>query len=197
MNLDDLQPFILHKMEEELSPKLWYHGVYHTLSVINSCKTLARHQTCSAEEMVLLQTAALLHDVGFIWNHEKHEEKGAQYARKILPKYNYSAEAIKHIEAMILATKIPQKAHSKLAKILCDADVFYLGSDFFYTIGRLLFLEFKARNVVETEEQWNNLQISFLSKHNYLTDYAKKNLEPKKQQYLNELKEETKFSARQ
>ena len=76
---------------------------------------------------------------------------------------------------MIIATRIPQSPITQLEKILCDADLDYLGRDDFYEIGNRLFDELKRNGVVETEREWNLVQKTFLESHRYHTNFAKSN----------------------
>lgn len=189
MDFNSLRSFILKEMNDKLSARLHYHGVHHTISVMKACGTIADSESLADNHKIVLQTAALLHDVGFISDLHQHEKAGAAYASKILPQYGYAKADVLHIHEMILATEIPQDPQSHLAEILCDADLAYLGSDYFYTIGNLLYLEFKERQIVKDEQDWNRLQIQFLSKHTYFTDYAKEHWSLKKKMHLNEIKQ--------
>lgn len=89
---------------------------------------------------------------------------------------------------MILATQISQKTKNILEKIICDADLDYLGTNNFYKTGNTLFKEFIAYKVIANEKEWDALQIRFLTNHHYHTEFALKNREPLKQIFLQELK---------
>lgn len=69
-----------------------------------------------------------------------------------------------------MATRVPQSPDGLLEKIICDADLDYLGRDDFFSIGNKIFREFMARNIVANEQEWNELQVKFLSVHNYFTN---------------------------
>jgi hypothetical protein len=86
-----------------------------------------------------------------------------------------------------MATKIPQTPQTPLEKILCDADLDYLGRDDFYSIGSKLFEEMKTRGFVESEREWNLIQKTFLESHRYHTGFSRSNREAKKQQHLQEI----------
>jgi HD superfamily phosphodiesterase len=189
MNTGKLKKFILHKLESELSDKLTYHGVNHTKYVLTSCNKYIKRINISAADAYLLRTAAIMHDTGYIWTFDKHEEESINYARKILPEWNYSEAEIERIAGMIEATKIPQKPLNILEQIIGDADLDYLGTDFFYTIGDKLYKELLAYNKITTEEHWYQLQVKFLQSHRFHTNFAKKYREPVKQKYLNEILE--------
>jgi predicted metal-dependent HD superfamily phosphohydrolase len=187
MTIRKLKEFICDKLKKELSSKLSYHGLHHTLNVLEVCNRYIRRLQLSPKDAYLLRTAAIMHDVGILWTYNGHEEAAVQYAWKLLPGYGYTKSDIQKIEGMILATKIPQKPRTQLEKILCDADLDYLGTDSFYPIGNTLKKEFISYGIIKNKEEWNQLQINFLSGHAYHTTYAKKYREGKKRKFLEEL----------
>lgn len=189
MNIGRLKKFILHKLESELSDKLTYHGVNHTKNVLASCEKYIKRMHISPGDAYLLRTAAIMHDTGYIWTFDDHEDESIIYARKVLPEWNYSNAEIDLIVGIIEATKIPQKPLTMLEQIIGDADLDYLGTDFFYKIGNKLYKELLAYNKITTEEQWYRIQVNFLRNHSYHTPFAKKHREPVKQKYLNEILE--------
>jgi len=187
MSIRKLKTFILHKLQSEIPQTLSYHGVHHTIDVLSVCNRYIKRLRMSKRDALLLRTAALLHDTGFIWTYTNHEERGVGYAREILPEWGYQDSEIERISNMIMATKIPQEPQNLLEKILCDADLDYLGTVRFYTIGETLYRELLTFNVIEDEESWDRVQINFMSNHHYHTDYAKKHLEPIKRKHLSDL----------
>jgi len=188
MNIRKLKGFIIQKLSEGLSDKLTYHGVHHTLDVLNACNQYIKRMEISPKDAYLLRTAALLHDTGFLKTYDNHEEESIAYAREILPKWNYSNKEIELIAGMIRSTKIPQLPNTLLEKIIGDSDLNYLGTDYFYTVGDTLFKELMAFNKISSQEQWNKIQIKFLENHRYHTLFAQKHREPVKQKHLLDLK---------
>ena len=85
---------------------------------------------------------------------------------------------------MIMATSIPQDPMNELSRILCDAALDYLGRPDFFRIGATLFDEFKHYGVLNTEREWNELQVRFLEKHHYFTRRSKLVREPVKRKHL-------------
>jgi hypothetical protein len=74
-------------------------------------------------------------------------------------------------------------------QILSDADLDYLGTDSFYSIGNQLFNELLSFGKIADETEWNHLQIRFIQQHKYHTSFAKKHREPAKLAHLKRLKE--------
>ncbi|WP_202552091.1 HD domain-containing protein [Ginsengibacter hankyongi] len=181
------EKFILQCLEKELPGNLSYHGLHHTLDVFNAAMKIAATENLSAEEIKLLRIAILYHDAGFTAKYKDHEEKGCEMARKNLPSFGYTDGDIKIICGMIMATQIPQTPKTILEKIICDADLDYLGRNDFYEISNTLFEEMKIYNNLHDEKEWNKIQKKFLDKHQYHTEFGKKHREHKKQQYLQEI----------
>jgi HD superfamily phosphodiesterase len=187
MNTGKLKKFIFGKLESELSEKLTYHGVNHSKYVLLSCEQYIKRMRLPSGEAYLLRTAAIMHDTGYIWTFDEHETESINYARKVLPDWNYTESEIDKIAGMIEATRIPQKPLNIPEQILADSDLDYLGTSSYYKIGNKLFKELQAYNKITTEEQWDRLQVNFLQNHRFHTPFAKKYREPVKQKYLNEI----------
>ncbi|MCU0357431.1 MAG: HD domain-containing protein, partial [Cyclobacteriaceae bacterium] len=179
--------FIINLQEAELPAYLHYHNIDHVRDVTEAAMRNANESELKDEERMLLRTAALYHDSGFTISSRNHEEHGCTIARESLPRFGYSTEQIDAICSMIMATKVPQTPKTKLEKILCDADLDYLGREDFYDVGRRLYAEMQERGLVETEREWNLIQKTFLENHRYHTVWAQQHREIKKQEYLQEI----------
>ncbi len=179
--------YILEKLDSGLPKDLFYHGLHHTRDVYGAALLIAKSEKVSAEDINLLKIATMFHDAGFMSHYKNHEEAGCKLARKVLPKYGFDNKQISIIEGMILATKIPQTPKTQLERIICDADLDYLGRDDFKDIAKTLFDELKVYMNVKDEKIWNNIQLNFLKNHQYHTEYCRKRREAKKQKHLKEI----------
>jgi len=186
-DFEGAENFILSKQAEELPKDLHYHTIEHIQDVVNAAVKIAEHEKVSQEDIQLIRMAALFHDSGFITSPKNHEANGCAIARATLPPFGFDSDQIETICNMIMATKIPQTPQTQLEKIICDADLDYLGRDDFYSVGKRLFEEMKTRGFVESEREWNLIQKTFLESHRYHTSYAKQNREEKKQEHLQEI----------
>lgn len=189
MDPQGARAFILAKLANELPKDRTYHSLEHTLDVFASVVDIAEKEGVSGEGLELLKIAALYHDVGFTEKDLDHENVGCRIARESLPGFGFSPEQIEKVCTMIQATRIPQAPRNKLARILCDADLDYLGRADFDQIGRDLYNEMRAYGVLHTERAWNELQVRFLERHRYFTATNKTLREPVKQQHLARVKE--------
>jgi predicted metal-dependent HD superfamily phosphohydrolase len=188
VRLQDIQKDILEKLEKNLPKNLYYHNLKHTVNVFYQTEMIGRAEGVTEEQLLLLKTAALLHDIGFLVSYDHHEEKGVEIAKNILATYHYSSDQISIINKLILATKYPQKPQNLLQQIICDADLDYLGRPDFIPTSQNLFRELFERNKIDTIEQWNKMQIKFMEKHRYFTATARRYREPEKQKRQAELK---------
>lgn len=188
MKFGEAKKFILATLKSQLPKHLSYHSVEHVKDVFNSCKMLAASEGVKGDDLKLLLTAALFHDSGFLKGPKDHEKKSCQIAKKHLPDYDYTPEQIKKICGMIMATKVPQQPQTHLEQIICDADLDYLGREDFFTIGDKLFAELSVYGILNTEDEWNRLQVRFLESHNYFTKTAIKLRQKKKDKYLKMVK---------
>jgi len=190
MNYRAAEDHILHRLRTELSERLLYHGVEHTLDVLQAAEALCASEGVFGRNLILVKTAALFHDAGFLCDrHDGHEYQGCLIAQHTLPHFGYSSADIEAICGMIMATRIPQTPTNLLEQILCDADLDYLGRTDFYRIGRNLYEELTAYGLLHGEEAWNRLQVSFLTHHRYHTRTNIALREPVKQHYLEELRQ--------
>jgi uncharacterized protein len=189
INLEKIQKHVIEKLQDRLPDFLSYHNTGHTLDVLKQALNIAAEEGISARnDLLLLQTSALYHDVGFIETYNGHEEKSCEVAQKELVQFGFTPEQIEIVCGMIRATKIPQTPHTILEMILCDADLDYLGRTDFFTIGEGLYHEFLHQGVVTDETDWNQLQVGFLERHHYFTRTSRQKRESHKQQHLDEIR---------
>ena len=177
----DIQEVILDKLEKELPDYLYYHNVKHTVDVVTEVELIGWGEGCSDEEILLLKTAGLFHDAGHTIAYDNHEFYGTQLAREMLPKYNYSPEQIERICSIIMATKLPPRPTNLLENIICDSDLDYLGRSDFIPVSNTLYEELKAQNKMGSLNDWNKIQVKFISGHQYFTETARSLREVNKQ----------------
>jgi predicted metal-dependent HD superfamily phosphohydrolase len=180
---------ILQRLENELDPRLGYHNLSHTLDVVKQAEVIAKDENVSNEhDLLLLKTAALFHDSGFLFVYKNHEEKSCEIASESL-KNIFSEADIKKTCGMIMATKIPQTPHTLLEQIICDADLDYLGRNDFEPISKNLYKEFLTFKIIPEDIIWDHIQIKFFESHHYFTGTSARKRNDKKTQHLNILKE--------
>jgi adenylate cyclase len=180
----DIQEIILDKLERELPGYLFYHNVKHTVDVVTEVELIGWGEGCSDEEILLLKTAGLFHDAGHTVTYDGHEFQGTLIAREMLPGFNYTPEQIERICEIIMSTKLPPKPTNLLEDIICDSDLDYLGRSDFIPVSNTLFEELKAQNKMGSLNDWNKLQVRFISGHQYFTRTARSLREVNKQMQI-------------
>jgi len=190
MNYSAAKDFVFSKLKKELRTTLYYHNFQHTLDVCESTERLAEMEKVNGQDLVLLKTAALYHDTGFLVQYDNNEEIACEFARQTLPDFEYTEEQVFQVEQMILATKIPQTPQNRLAEILCDADLDYIGRDDFFITALRLHREWSENSTKKiTFKDWYLKQLFFVQKHEYFTLTARTLREEKKKHNLSQIKE--------
>ena len=174
LRLGDLEEFILDKLEKGLPKNLYYHNLKHTVDVYTQVELIGKAEGLSDEDLLLIRTAALLHDAGHLIDYDYHEEMGVKLAKEILPKYLYSDEQIEVISKTIMATKMPPNPQNLFERIICDADLDYLGRTDFLPVSNNLFKELHEHGRINSLMDWNSMQVMFIEKHQYFTNTAQK-----------------------
>jgi uncharacterized membrane-anchored protein YitT (DUF2179 family)/predicted metal-dependent HD superfamily phosphohydrolase len=190
MRFEEARIFLLNKLENELPPNLNYHNIHHTREVLAASEELAVMENISGDDLTLLKTAALFHDSGYLSVYEGHEDASCELATSFLPDFDYSAENVREICQLIKATRMPQTPLDKRAQILCDADLYYLGTNDYTENAENLFLEMQQVGIIKHRPEWNDRQIKFLEDHKYFTSSAIERLAAGQHQNLLSLKSE-------
>jgi len=192
MDFKNAKIYILNRLEKELNPNLYYHGIHHTIDVYETSIKIAELEGLSQQEKIIVNTAALFHDSGFIYRYENNEELAVELIKEVLPSFEYSKEQIKVIGNIILTTRIKARPITLLEKIMCDADYDYLGRNDVNKIATTLYKELNEMGYHFSEKEWNNIQVKFLKKHQYYTASSILLRRPKKLEYYYYLKALTK-----
>lgn len=187
-----LKDSLLLQLRSGLPSFLTYHNDEHTLDVIKSCEEIASWENISdVDSLLKLKLAALYHDAGYLIGTLEHEEKSCLLFRKQTVHF-FSNGMADDICELIIATQIPQTPKNKLAEILCDADLDYLGRDDFFIYSERLYHEFKHFGKVNNMLDFDRIQIDFLSKHRYFTTSSQKFRQPVKEKNLMTIRERMK-----
>jgi len=181
--------YVFNRLDSELPARLVYHNPEHTKeSVFPAAIEFAAFSEINDENLLLLKTAAVYHDLGFIERSAGHEEVSVRIAKETLPQFGYNSLQIDSIVDIILATKLPQTPKDNLGQLLADADLEILGRDDFFEAATRLRLELETEGVYQTDKEWYRGQVDFLESHSYFTVAAKSLRMDKKCKNLENLK---------
>ncbi len=171
---ESVKQYVIGRLEKELSPDLTYHSIYHTRDdVLPAAERLAAMTGINDEELLLLRTASLYHDIGFVEQYLQNEVIGVRIATETLPDFGFSPGQIQIIGDLIMATQLPQTPHNLLEELMCDADMDSLGREDYWPIGANLRKERAAYGTPLTLREWYTIQFKFLTGHSYFTAAAR------------------------
>jgi predicted metal-dependent HD superfamily phosphohydrolase len=155
----------VYELVKDFMPTHPYHGHEHAKDVFYAANRLSKIEGVSREERLILQTAALLHDIVFFKGANDNEEKSAEFATPYLRQYSYSQCQINRVNELILATKLPTNPKNLLENIICDADLDILGRKDFFEKNN----EYRKELGAENDLTWCSTQLRFLRNHKYYT----------------------------
>ncbi len=188
---EQAQHYVRSFFDSHLNDKLSYHNWLHTKDVTSAARQIADHYTLNDADLFIVTTAACFHDIGYLTGATAgHEERGAAMAASFLGGTGVEKTVIDAIRGCILATQLPQRAEGLLQQIVCDADLFHLGTDEFGERNKLMRKETEAiRNTKISKDQWRRETIRFVGGHQYYTDYCRALLNEKQGENLGRLKQ--------
>lgn len=190
MLLKDAETFVTDLFQNKVSKSLQFHTLRHTQEVVAACDRMATFYHLPEEDRLAVLVAAWFHDTGYSGGQAKdHETISAQLAGEFLTAHQASTELTGKVMGCINATRMPQNPSNTLEKIICDADLFHLGTDAFKEKNNLLREELKTFGGEDIpKKEWWKKNIQFLEAHHYFTSYAQENLQPVKEVHIKSLK---------
>ncbi|KAI9447062.1 metal-dependent phosphohydrolase HD sub domain-containing protein [Russula earlei] len=189
--LEKVQHYAQHHFETHTNDNLVYHNQEHTKNVVAAAAQIANHYQLSDHDFFVVLTAAWFHDLGYYTSPAAHEEEGARLAGAFLQENNIDEATIQAVKQCIIATKLPQNPTNLLEQIVCDADLFHLGTDDFFPRNKLMRKEVEAvKHLKINKGDWRTGNVHFLQSHHYHTDYARLLLDAKKEENLHQLEKD-------
>jgi predicted metal-dependent HD superfamily phosphohydrolase len=189
MDLPGARDYILNKLKNELVPFYYYHNVAHTEDVHKAVVRLAEKEQIPKSDLLLLETAAYYHDSGILIKYTGHEEESVKIVQEVLPNFGYGDTEIKLISEMIFSTYINGQVDTLAKKILCDADLDYLGRPDYFIIAQRLRLEWNILGEPISLKNWYISQVKYFENHKYYTASAFNMRNKGKEENLRQIKE--------
>lgn len=185
------EQYVVNLFSQKIGKEFTFHSFNHTREVVLHTELIAGNYELAEEDHTALILAAWFHDTGYAAGLKKnHEEESQKIATEFLRKHNAPQTLIDKVNGCIIATRMPQSPSNIIEQIVCDADLFHLGTKDFKERNKLLRQEINALEEEKiSKKEWVNLNIEFLDRHRYFTDYAKEMLDPVKKVHLKELME--------
>ncbi|GAA4042657.1 hypothetical protein GCM10022409_30740 [Hymenobacter glaciei] len=168
------QVYVSELFTRELSPKLTYHSLAHTETVVKECRALAPAAQLSADDTEALLLAAWFHDTGYLDVYDGHEFRSAERAAAWLQEQGVPAGRVQLVETLIKATHRDSKTETELEKLLVDADMSNLARDDYRSRAELLRTEWElVLDKTYSTQEWAELQLNFMLAHKYLSEAGK------------------------
>lgn len=189
---------MLSYFEMHHDPELIYHDLKHSKDVVTTATRLANHYQLNDQDFFIVIAAAWFHDIGYFTDRANHEAKSVALAEHFLSERKVEKNIIDQVKTCIQATCMPQKPTGLLSEILCDADLFHLGTDDFADNNKRLRKEIETvKHIDFDKQQWRAKNIEFMEAHHYFTDYAQLLLNDQKEKNLRKLKEKQEEEAKE
>ena len=182
--------YVTELFQKSVDPKFTFHNLHHTQQVVAAAAEIAAYYNLSEPDRDVLLLAAWFHDTGFKSGHpEEHEKESIRLATDFLQQHGADADLVQRVSSSIQATRMPQSPLSQVEKILCDADLYHLGTGDFKKMTLQLRQEQETYFGKEiSKREWRQRNLEFLESHQYFTDYCQQKLEPQKQEWIRQLR---------
>jgi len=167
--------YVEEYMKAHLPENIVFHNYNRTSKIARICDTLSIQSDLNGNEKILLHLAALFIDIGFCDDPKKSAAASARHARNYFMQKGLDVGTIKIITESIEAIGYPQQPVSLVAQYLCDADMYYLGSNNYPLDTELLRKEISLVDKVNFSDlDWIKRQLQVLENHTYFTAEARK-----------------------
>ncbi len=142
---EKISKYVMDLYKEKLPGWAVYHDLSHTIETVEACEEIGKGSGLSDEEFEILFISAWLHDTGYIFQVDGHEEKSSEIALNFLKDRNYPNNKITEVINCILATKMSNKPKNLIESVICDSDLISLGSPEYFKKNDLLKSETERR----------------------------------------------------
>jgi predicted metal-dependent HD superfamily phosphohydrolase len=194
--LNQLHAYVANLFEANKDERFVYHNIGHTEQVVENTVKIASHYQLSDQDFFIVVAASWFHDMGYLFDCSQHEVRGERMAVSFLEEKGVDKDVINQVSGCIMATKMPQNPTGLLQQIVCDADLFHLGSSSFKEKNKLMRQEAQAFCNKEIDKmEWRIKTIALFKAHHYHTDYCKELLNFKKAQNLAEMEDKLNTSS--
>jgi predicted metal-dependent HD superfamily phosphohydrolase len=187
--LKKVSAYVVQFFAEHPHEHLYYHNLTHTVKILEAANKINAHYDLNEKDNFVVSAAIWFHDTGILTaGLADHEAKSVEIAENFFKKTDLGQQEITEIKNCILSTKLPQRPNSLTEKIICDADLFNLGTIEFGENNKLVRKEneeFKHEKV--SDDKWRAGTIALLRSHHYHTEYCQSLLNKTKEENLESL----------
>ncbi|MGC4034631.1 MAG: DUF5706 domain-containing protein [Chitinophagaceae bacterium] len=172
------------------NPEIVYHNQSHTLALVDAVNRITADAALDDRSRFIVLSAAWFYDSGyFVSGGDVPKNKSAVLASEFLKSIGADDADVSEVRNCITATNIPQSPQTETQKIICDAALYYLGTESFSEKSKLLRKETESLTKVKIRgKDWREKSIALFESHNYFTEYCQSHLEKVKEENLELLK---------
>ena len=183
----DLEEKIFEVFSSEAHEKLTFHNLRHTMEVYSQAELLGRAESLTEEDLLIVKTAALLMDIGYLKDYHTPVEKSAVFAGSELPRYRFTESQVNQVEMLLRSSMAVNAGSSQMEKILMDAQTLYYGRVDFIPLCENLYQEELHYGLVQGKTEWVRSMVQKINRHEYYTSTARKLREVSKDEQLRQL----------
>ena len=189
--LKKVSNFVAAFYTKQTNKAIVYHNHTHTWELTDAVNRIASDYTLDDHNRFIVLSAAWFYDTGYyIAGTGTHKNRSGVFATEFLKTIAADDADINAIRDCILATQLPQQPKNLNEEIVCDAVMFYLGTDNYPVKSKLLRKETEALHGISISGiDWRQRSISLMEEHHYFTGYCKEKLSQTKTENLNRLKQ--------
>ncbi|MEJ7741759.1 MAG: hypothetical protein WKF73_03920 [Nocardioidaceae bacterium] len=130
--IKETESFISKYMRKHDNPELLFHNLSQTQNIVSVANQLAQHYALKDQDLFIVRAAAWFLYVGYYKNTQQPEEAAIKMAEEFFRNAGVELQAIESIKKCILSTKATTTPDTLLAKIICDANSFYIGTEIIF-----------------------------------------------------------------
>ncbi len=174
LRIEDISEHVFNLMQLGFPDNLYFHSMNHVQDVYRQAELIGRAEGIDEEDLICLKLAAMFMYTGYIKDYENYIDRSIEFARELLPLYNFSHDEIEKACNLILVTKMPYDPVSKTEKVLIDAKLSYLGRKGIDILINKLFEEYREYQKISSRDELIKQQVNFLKSFHFYTETARK-----------------------
>lgn len=188
--LKEIEQYSCDLILKESPEYLIYHTLEHTRQVVRNAELIGQKEKLNEEDMHILLASAWFHDLGYTTKYVGHEAESVAIADLFLKNKEVDKKIRGRVSEAILATTFPYEPKSKIAEVLCDADMMHLGADNYFETAEKLRQEWANLGVKRLKKlEFEEESVLLFEKHTYFTKYGRTELAANKKRNLELIEE--------
>lgn len=162
-------------LEQHLDKVYTYHNAAHAMEVCAAVEEFAPECNFTIFDLDALRLAAIFHDFGYLEASDNNESLALPYLNEFASACGIDRKLIEHAGTLIMETSFPYCPRSAAGKLLCDADIEYIGRSVFFRQAELFRLELTLQGKSFTDLEWWQYELDFLMQNDFYTPICRRN----------------------